>query len=85
MLTITPAKRLKPVAEAKIGRWSQGIAFSRDGRVVMVESMIDHGLDVFRWSGATLTPGPTVDVKGGAAARCTAARGSPDLRSSMAW
>ena len=30
--------------------------------------MIDHGLDVFRWNGATLTPGPTVDVKGGAAA-----------------
>ena len=61
-------KRLKPVAEGKTGRWSQGVAFSKDGHVVMVESMIDHGLDVFRWNGAALTPGPTIDVKGGAAA-----------------
>jgi DNA-binding beta-propeller fold protein YncE len=60
--------RLKPVAEGAVGRWSQGVAFSRDGRIVMVESMIEHGLDVFRWNGRTLTPGPVVDVKGGAAA-----------------
>jgi DNA-binding beta-propeller fold protein YncE len=60
--------RMKPVAEAKTGRWSQGVAFSKDGKTVMVESMIDHGLDVFRWNGTTLIPGPTVDVKGGAAA-----------------
>jgi DNA-binding beta-propeller fold protein YncE len=60
--------RMKPVAEAKTGRWSQGVAFSKDGHTIMVESMIDHGLDVFRWNGTTLTPGPTVDVKGGAAA-----------------
>jgi len=60
--------RMKPVAEAKIGRWSQGIAFSRDGRTVMVESMIDRGLDVFRWNGTTLTPGAVLDLMGGAAA-----------------
>jgi len=67
MLAIN-GKRLKPVAEAQTGRWSQGIAFSKDGKTVMVESMIDHGLDVFRWNGTTLTPGPILDVKGGAAA-----------------
>ena len=67
MIAITNM-RLKPIAEGKTGRWSQGVAFSRDGHTVMVESMIDHGLDVFRWNGRTLTPGPTVDVKGGAAA-----------------
>jgi DNA-binding beta-propeller fold protein YncE len=60
--------RMKPVAEAATGRWSQGIVFSRDGKIVMVESMIDHGLDIFRWNGATLTPAGIVDVKGGAAA-----------------
>lgn len=60
--------RLKSVAQAAIGRWSQGVAFSRDGKTVLVESMIDHGLNVFRWNGTTLTPGGTVDVKGGAAA-----------------
>jgi hypothetical protein len=67
MLAIN-GKRLKPVAEAQAGRWSQGIAFSKDGKTVMVESMIDRGLDLFRWNGTTLTPGPILDVKGGAAA-----------------
>ena len=67
MLTVAN-QRLKPVAEGVIGRWSQGIAFSRDGKTVLVESMIDRGLNVFRWNGTTLTPGGTIDVKGGAAA-----------------
>jgi DNA-binding beta-propeller fold protein YncE len=67
MLAIN-GKQLKPIAKGKTGRWSQGIAFSKDGHTVMVESMIDHGLDVFRWNGTTLTPAPTLDVKGGAAA-----------------
>jgi DNA-binding beta-propeller fold protein YncE len=61
-------KSLKTVAEGTVGRWSQGIAFSRDGRIVMIESMIDRGLNTFKWDGATLTPGATIDVKGGAAA-----------------
>jgi DNA-binding beta-propeller fold protein YncE len=60
--------RMKPVAEASTGRWSQGIVFSRDGKIVMVESMIDHGLDIFRWNGVTLNPAGIVDAKGGAAA-----------------
>jgi DNA-binding beta-propeller fold protein YncE len=67
MLAIS-GQQMKPIAKGKTGRWSQGIAFSKDGHTVMVESMIDHGLDVFRWNGTTLTPGPTIDVKGGAAA-----------------
>ncbi len=67
MLAIN-GQQMKPIAKGKTGRWSQGIAFSKDGHTVMVESMIDHGLDVFRWNGTTLTPGPTIDVKGGAAA-----------------
>ena len=59
---------LAPLAEAPIGRWSQGIAFSKDGKTILVESMIDHGLNVFRWDGKTLTPGKTLDVKGAPAA-----------------
>jgi DNA-binding beta-propeller fold protein YncE len=59
---------LRPLAEAPIGRWSQGIAFSKDGKTILVESMIDHGLNVFRWDGKTLTPGKTLDVKGAPAA-----------------
>ena len=59
---------LKPLAEAPIGRWSQGIAFSKDGKTVLVESMIDHALNVFRWDGKKLTAGPNLDVKGAPAA-----------------
>ena len=65
-------KKLKPLAEAPIGRWSQGVAFSRDGMTVLVESMIDHGLNMFRWQDGKLTPSATLDVKGGAAAIRTA-------------
>lgn len=59
---------LRPITEGAIGRWSQGIAFSKDGKTILVESMIDHGLNVFRWDGRTLTPGQTLDVKGAPAA-----------------
>lgn len=59
---------LSPVTEAPIGRWSQGIAFSKDGKTILVGSMIDHGLNVFRWDGKTLTPGKTLDTKGAPAA-----------------
>jgi DNA-binding beta-propeller fold protein YncE len=60
--------RLRPVAEAPIGRWSQGIAFSKDGRTVLVESMIEHGLDVFRWQDGRLIRYSPLDVKGAPAA-----------------
>ena len=39
---------------------------------VLVESMIDHGLNMFRWQDGKLTPSGTLDVKGGAAAIRTA-------------
>ncbi|HTV45468.1 MAG TPA: YncE family protein [Stellaceae bacterium] len=47
---------LRKLASAPGGRWSQGIAFTKDGGTIFVESMIDHGLDVFRWQNGTLTP-----------------------------
>jgi DNA-binding beta-propeller fold protein YncE len=63
---------MNPVAEATIGRWSQGIAFSKDGRTVLVESMIDNGLNVFQWLGGRLRPAGTLNVKGAPAAISTA-------------
>jgi len=66
------AKRLRELAEAPIGRWSQGVAFSKDGRTILVGSMIDHALDVFRWEDGKLSPGPKLDVGSGPAAIRTA-------------
>jgi DNA-binding beta-propeller fold protein YncE len=63
---------LRKVAEAPIGRWSQGVAFSKDGRTILVGSMIDRGLDVFRWEDGKLTPGAKLDLGSGPAAIRTA-------------
>jgi DNA-binding beta-propeller fold protein YncE len=63
---------LRKLAEAPIGRWSQGIAFSKDGRTILVGSMIDHALDVFRWEDGKLTEGAKLDVGSGPAAIRTA-------------
>ncbi len=53
MLALEDGK-LRPVAEAPIGRWSQGIAFSRDGRTVLVQNMVEKNIMVFGWDGSAL-------------------------------
>jgi DNA-binding beta-propeller fold protein YncE len=63
---------LRKLAEAPIGRWSQGIAFSKDGKTILVGSMIDRGLDLFRWEDGKLTPGAKLDLGSGPAAIRTA-------------
>jgi DNA-binding beta-propeller fold protein YncE len=63
---------LRRLAEAPIGRWSQGIAFSKDGQTILVGSMIDHALDVFRWEDGKLSSGAKLDVGSGPAAIRTA-------------
>jgi DNA-binding beta-propeller fold protein YncE len=69
---VVDGKSLRKMAEAPIGRWSQGIAFSKDGRTILVGSMIDHALDVFRWEDGKLSPGTKLDVGSGPAAIRTA-------------
>jgi DNA-binding beta-propeller fold protein YncE len=59
---------LKKVAEAPIGHWSQGIAFSRDGKTILVQNMVERNISVFRWEGGKLTAGTPIDVGGGPAA-----------------
>ena len=65
-------KRLRPLADAPIGRWSQGIAFSRDSRTVLAQSMVERTIQVFRWDGVKLWPGVTLDMGAGPAAIGTA-------------
>ena len=60
---------LSKTSEAPIGAWSQGAAFSRDGKVVVVGNMIQKNLQVFRNDDGKLTDtGQTIDTGGGAAA-----------------
>src|SRR5262245_44912623 len=65
--------RLVKVAEAPIGHWSQGVAFSPDGKVVLVGNMVEKNLQVLDWNGSTLKDsGHNIKLNGGSAAVRTA-------------
>lgn len=57
---------LRPVTEARIGRWCQGVAWSSD-RAVLAQCMTEREIQVFTFDGSTLTPAGSVPVSGGPA------------------
>jgi DNA-binding beta-propeller fold protein YncE len=64
---------LSKAAEAPIGHWSQGVAFSADGRTILVGNMVEKDIQVFEWDGTTLRDtGHRIKVNGGSAALRTA-------------
>jgi DNA-binding beta-propeller fold protein YncE len=66
-------KTLARVAEAPIGRWSQGTAFSPDGKTILVGNMIEKDYWVFQWDGRALRDtGQRVKMNGGPVAIRTA-------------
>jgi DNA-binding beta-propeller fold protein YncE len=68
MVRVT-GKTLSRVAEAPIGKWSQGAAFTPDGKAILVGNMVEKDYWVFRWDGTKLTDtGQRVKVNGGPAA-----------------
>lgn len=64
--------KLSKVAEAPIGHWSQGAAFSADGKTILVGNMVEHDLQVFSWDGHALKEVARLKVNGGPAAVRTA-------------
>lgn len=48
-------KSLRKVATAPIGGWTQGFAFSRDGKTLLLQGMIEQAIEVFHWDGHKLT------------------------------
>lgn len=67
--------KLTKVAEAKLGHWSQGIAFSADGQTILVQNMVEKNLMVFRFVDGKLTDtGHKIAIKGGPAGIRTAAK-----------
>jgi len=68
-------KDLSRFDEAPIGHWSQGAAFSPDGKHVFVGNMVEKDIQVFSLDGGTLRDtGVRIAVKGGPAAIRTADR-----------
>lgn len=65
--------RLVPADEARIGSWSQGAAWSADGRQLVVGNMVERNLSVFAVSpDGRLTAAGEIALPGGSAALRTA-------------
>jgi DNA-binding beta-propeller fold protein YncE len=55
---------LHKLTEVSVGPWAEAAAFSRDGKTVLIQSMQDRTIEVFRWDGKTLTRGKTLSIQG---------------------
>lgn len=66
VLSVT-GKSLAPVAEAPVGQWCQGAAWSRDGRTLLAQCMVGGEIQIFRFDGRKLTAAGSIKVKGGPA------------------
>ena len=60
-------KTLSPVAEAPVGKWCQGAAWSRDTRTLIVQCMVERELLVFSFDGTRLSRTGAIKVNGGPA------------------
>jgi DNA-binding beta-propeller fold protein YncE len=67
-------RTLMPIAEARIGHWCQGAAWSRDSRTVLAQCMVEREILIFRFDGIRLTPAGSIKVNGGPAGIRTAGR-----------
>ena len=67
--------RLTVVSEVRVGVWAQGVAFSPEGRTLLVGSMVERDVAVLRVSeeGRVTDTGNRLGVSGGSAALRTAA------------
>jgi sugar lactone lactonase YvrE len=58
---------LRPLTEAPIGTWCQGVAWHPDGRSLLVQCMVERAIRTFRFDGTKLTAGAPIAVDGGPA------------------
>ena len=66
-------KKLTKLAEAPIGHWPQGVAFTPDNQYVLVQNMVEKDIMVFKLTGDKLEDtGQRLQMQGGPAALRTA-------------
>jgi DNA-binding beta-propeller fold protein YncE len=66
-------KKLTKLAEAPIGHWSQGVAFTPNNQYVLVQNMVEKDIMIFKLAGDKLEDtGQRLQMKGGPAALRTA-------------
>jgi DNA-binding beta-propeller fold protein YncE len=59
--------KLALVAQAKVGGWVQGAAWSRDGKTLLVQSMLAKAIEVLNFDGNSLKAVGQIKVPGGPA------------------
>lgn len=57
--------RLMPVADGRVGHWCQGAAWSRDGKTLLVQCMVEKEIQTFTFNGKDLRQTGAVKVGGG--------------------
>jgi DNA-binding beta-propeller fold protein YncE len=65
--------QLTKITEAPIGRWSQGVAWSANGKTLVTQSMLDKVIQPFAFDGKALKALPPIQLEIGSAAIRTAA------------
>ena len=66
--------KLAYVAEAKVGGWGQGIAWSKDGKTLLFQAMLNKELQVLSFDGKDLKVTGSIKVNGGPAGLRTVER-----------
>jgi DNA-binding beta-propeller fold protein YncE len=66
--------KLAKLAEAKVGHWCQGMAWSKNNKTVVIQCMVEKNLQVFSFDGHGLKPTGTLPLNGGGAGLRTAER-----------
>jgi DNA-binding beta-propeller fold protein YncE len=56
---------LSLVAEAPVGHWCQGVAWSNDARTLLAQCVVEREIMTFGFDGRRLTPGAAIKVNGG--------------------
>jgi WD40 repeat protein len=67
-------RNLTKVAEARVGKWNQGVVWSRDGKTLLAQNMAENALSILSFDGKTLGVTGEIKVKGGPAGLRTAER-----------
>jgi len=65
---------LSKVADAKIGKWNQGVVWSRDGKTFLAQNMVEQTLSILSFDGKSLKVTGEIKVNGGPEGLRTAER-----------
>jgi DNA-binding beta-propeller fold protein YncE len=57
-------RTLRPITEARIGNWCQGVTWTGDSGTLLAQCMTEREIQVFRFDGKALTAAGSVKVNG---------------------